>query len=276
MTQPKGYVDTRYLDALARPLAPAKKRTYELMRIRPGHHVLDAGCGPGTDTIDLAALVGAAGKVVGVDYDPAMLAEADRRAEQAGVCDRVEHKQADATSLPFEAGSFDSCRSERLFQHLLEPAKALSEMARVTRPGGWIVVLDTDHGSISLDTDEIDIERRLFRFQAERCLNNGYSGRRLYRLFKRQGLVDLQVEMFPIFTTDFAIGRYMSRLDVAEREALAAGVITQEELDRWRASLERAGREGVLFGSASMVLVAGRKPSPGNRRGSPQIKNSML
>jgi hypothetical protein len=51
----------------------------------------------------------------------------------------------------------------------------------------------------------------------------------------------------------------MARIDVAEREALAAGVITQEELDRWHASLERAGEEGMLFGSASMMLVAGRK-----------------
>jgi ubiquinone/menaquinone biosynthesis C-methylase UbiE len=87
-------------------------------------------------------------------------------------------------SLPFETDYFDSCRSERLFQHLSNPAQALSEMTRVTKSGGWVVVLDTDWGSLSTNSDETDIERRLARFMAESFLQNGYSGRKLYRLFK--------------------------------------------------------------------------------------------
>ena len=53
-------------------VAQLKQITYQRMDIRPGHHVLDVGCGPATDTIPLAALVSASGKTVGVDYDAHM------------------------------------------------------------------------------------------------------------------------------------------------------------------------------------------------------------
>lgn len=115
MSQPKGYVDSEYLQAAARLLHPAKERSYVLMQMQPGHKVLDVGCGPGTDTITLGQIVGSTGRVWGVDYDAAMVAEADRRAENAGVSAWVKHRQADASALPWEANEFDACRSERLF-----------------------------------------------------------------------------------------------------------------------------------------------------------------
>src|SRR5215212_11828111 len=115
MAQPKGYVDTQYLRATAVLLGQIKQRSYELMHIQPGQSILDVGCGPGTDTIPLASIVGQAGQVTGVDYDPAMVTEAQASAREAGASSWVRHKQADATSLPFARGTFDACRSERLF-----------------------------------------------------------------------------------------------------------------------------------------------------------------
>src|SRR5207248_10741769 len=131
-----------------------KQLTYNWMHIQPGHSVLDVGCGPGIDTIALADLVGPSGHVVGVDVDEAMIAEANRRAEQAGYRGWCHHLQGNATSLPLETSTFDACRSERLFQHVHNPASVLVEIARVTKPGGWVVVLDADHGTWSIDTSE--------------------------------------------------------------------------------------------------------------------------
>ena len=259
MSQPKGYVDSEYLQAAARLLHQAKQRSYVFMQIQSGYQVLDVGCGPGTDTIALGQIVGSTGQVSGVDYDAAMVAEANQRAENSGVSAWVKHQQADATALPWEANEFDACRSERLFQHLFNPEQALAEMARVTKPGGWVVVLDTDWGSLSTDTEETDIERRLARVLAERCLHNGYSGRQLCRFFKRRNLEDITIEMFPTFVTSYALARQMATLDKIEKEALAAGIITEQELERWHISLERADTEGVFFGGVSMVLVGGRK-----------------
>ncbi len=259
MSEPKGYVDPGYLQAAAERLRQIKEASYTRMQIEPGYKVLDVGCGPGTDTITLARLVGPTGKVVGVDYDEAMIAKADQRAEEEGVSAWVTHRRGDVTSLPFEPGDFDSCRSDRLFQHLSDPEQALSEMTRVTKSGGWIVVMDTDWGTLSIDTTEVDIERRLLRFNAESYLHNGYSGRQLYRLFRHQKLTDISVDMFPNYTFSYAVARQSGILDQVEREALEAGIVTGHELHRWRACLEEADAKGVFFASFSIMMLTGRK-----------------
>ena len=259
MSQPKGYASAELLQSLTKMAQQAKQRSYTHMHIQPGHKVLDVGCGPASDTLAIAQLLGTTGQVIGIDYDEAMIIEANQRVEQAGVGILVKHRQADAAALPYESEEFDSSRSERLFQHLLNPEQALVEMVRVTKTGGWIVVMDTDWGTLSFDTSEVDIERRLARVLAERCFHNGYSGRQLYRLFKRQNLADISIEVFPTFVTDYSLWRQASLLDRAEQEALSEGIITNEELQHWHTSLEHASAEDVFFGMGCMVLVVGRK-----------------
>jgi hypothetical protein len=98
----------------------------------------------------------------------------------------------------------------------------------------------------------------LRRFRTDK-FKSGYAGRQLYRLFKQQNLADITVELFPFFSTDYTLTRYFSLLDEAEREAIDAGIITEEELQCWHANLERADEESVFFASFTMILVAGRK-----------------
>lgn len=260
MSQDRGYVDVSYLQTAAELLAPIKQRSYALMHIQPGQRVLDVGCGPGIDTTALGQQVGCKGHVIGVDYDTAMLAAADQYAAQAGVGAWVEHWQGDATALAFDSGQFDACRSERLFMHLSHPERALAEMVRVTRSGGWIVVLDPDWGTFSVDTSEVDIERRLAHFRAERLLHNGYAGRQLYRLFKQSQLLDIALEPFPVHAISYAHIRYLGRLDEVEQQAVATGVITTAELHRWQTYLKHADSSGSCFASLSLIMAAGRKP----------------
>jgi len=230
------------------------------MRIQPGHKVLDVGCGPGTDTIPLAEQVRPSGQIIGVDCDAKMIAEAEQRAREAGVNSWVIHTCADAIELPFESDCFDACRSERLFEHLPDPAKALSEIFRVTKSDGWIVVLDSDWGSLSIDTSEIETERRLVRFFTEHIMNNGYSGRQLYRLFKQHGLVDMSTQMCGVTFRDYLFARQILLMDRSESGALAEGVITVQDLEQLHDSWEHANSAGDFFASMSMILVSGRKP----------------
>jgi ubiquinone/menaquinone biosynthesis C-methylase UbiE len=87
MTQGPGYVSPAYLDTAAAFVADAKRLSHERMHLFAGATVLDVGCGPGTDTMALALLVGEEGFVHGIDRDPAMVAEAERRAAAAGLVD---------------------------------------------------------------------------------------------------------------------------------------------------------------------------------------------
>lgn len=95
---------------------------------------LDAGCGTGALAYALAPLVA---EVVGVDPSPAFL-EAARRGAPAN-CTFLE---ADATALPFDYGAFDLSGCLRVLHHVRRPELVVSELARVTRPGGKIVVSD--------------------------------------------------------------------------------------------------------------------------------------
>jgi ubiquinone/menaquinone biosynthesis C-methylase UbiE len=259
LNQPGDFIDSQYLDSMAELIKENKQRTYAWMHIQPGHSVLDVGCGPGIDTIALARLVGPTGHVVGVDIDAAMVAEANRRAEKMGCRTWCSHQAGDAFALSLETGTFDSCRSERLFQHLYNPAGVLVEMARITKPGGWVVILDADHSTWSIDTPEVDIERHLIRILAERMVINGYAGRQLYGLFKRQQFIEINIEIRPLYLTNYAQFRYGTQMDIIEREALSAGLVTEEELNLWQQNLEEAENTGTFFAHAAAVLVAGRK-----------------
>jgi ubiquinone/menaquinone biosynthesis C-methylase UbiE len=261
MQQEQGNVDSGYPELIARLIENIKLESYKLMELEEGSRALDVGCGTGTDTLRLASFTGPSGIVIGIDRDPRMVEEANRAAEAAGVNSWVEHAEGDAAALPFGEGIFSASRSDRLFQHLADPlpARVLAEMVRVTESGGRVVVLDTDYASGSVATHEIETERRLARVMAERQVSNGYVARSLPRLFTDAGLVDIDVDVFPIMIRSYGAYRQINRLDLIERAALDAGIITAEGLDRWHRSLEEAELKGTFLAHGNMVLVAGRK-----------------
>jgi len=98
---------------------------------------LDAGCGTGFLSFELAAR---GHRVTGVDFAPAMLAEARRKA--AGRNASVRFEEADAERLPFPPGSFDLAISRHVLWTLPHPEAAIDEWIRVLRPGGRLVVVD--------------------------------------------------------------------------------------------------------------------------------------
>src|SRR5438445_12792475 len=95
---------------------------------------LDSGTGAGTLALALAPLVR---EVVGVDIVPELLARA-----RNGAPANVTFVEGDATDLPFESGSFDLACSRRTLHHIAHPESAISELVRVTAPGGRVYVDD--------------------------------------------------------------------------------------------------------------------------------------
>jgi ubiquinone/menaquinone biosynthesis C-methylase UbiE len=117
---------------------------YLLPHLRAGQTVLDVGCGPGTITADLAALV-APGRVTGVDYAPEVLDRARQAAAEAGVAGQVEFAVADVHALEFPDDTFDVVHAHQVLQHVGDPVAALREMRRVCKPGGIVAARDSDY-----------------------------------------------------------------------------------------------------------------------------------
>lgn len=234
-----------------------KRRTFDLLDLRPGLRVLDIGSGLGQDVLEMARLVGPNGEAVGVDLSQTMIDEARTRSPGADLS--VSFHQGDAHELPFVDGSFDRCHADRTFQHLPEPKRALAEMIRVTKPGGWLLIVDPDHETLVIDTPYKDITRRFLAFRSD-GLAQGDIAHRLYGLFREAGLVDVAVEGMVNVSTDYETAK-MFRYVEGMRTSQEYGVVTQEEADRWIAYLEEAGRQGRFFSSYTHFITTGRKPA---------------
>ncbi|MEU1311563.1 class I SAM-dependent methyltransferase [Streptomyces cinnamoneus] len=113
---------------------------YLLPELAPHHRVLDIGCGPGSITADLAALV-PRGRVTALDAAPGILEQARAVAAERGV-DNVDFTTGDVRALDFPDGSFDVVHAHQVLQYLDDPVGALREMRRVCRPGGVVAVRD--------------------------------------------------------------------------------------------------------------------------------------
>ena len=132
-------------DYLTRLAATDIGQAYKSLAIRelaihPGDVALDLGCGPGTDLCELAEAVGPTGRVIGLENNPARIAQA--RVHTSHYAERVEIVQADIHKLEFEAGTIDCVHTDRVLQHVARPGEVLTEIRRVLRPGGRVVLAE--------------------------------------------------------------------------------------------------------------------------------------
>jgi ubiquinone/menaquinone biosynthesis C-methylase UbiE len=150
-TSPRRYIPalaydwlTPAYDTLVRLTMPErafKRRLIAQADVRPGHAVLDLGCGTATLTI-MAKRAHPDAAVVGLDPDPTILAIAARKVARAGV--DVALRRGTATELPFPDGSFDRVLSSLVFHHVTpaDKRRALAECLRVLRAGGELHIAD--------------------------------------------------------------------------------------------------------------------------------------
>ncbi len=149
------------MDATARWEATLELREWERhqLRLRRGQRLLDVGCGLGDAALALAADLGEAGELVGVDVSNEMVAVAQSRAIAARC--QVRFSVGDAVALDEPDGYFDVVRSERTLQWITDPEAAVAEMARVLRPGGLVSLVDTDWSTFAIDVGDDDLAGRV-------------------------------------------------------------------------------------------------------------------
>ncbi|MGW8400084.1 class I SAM-dependent methyltransferase [Streptomyces lydicus] len=125
----------------------ANSAGYLLDSLKPHMRILDIGCGPGTITADLAALV-PDGQVTGLEYAPEVLAQARATAAARGL-DNVSFAVGDVHALDYPDDTFCVVHAHQVLQHVGDPVQALREMRRVTEPGGMVAVRDADYSAMT-------------------------------------------------------------------------------------------------------------------------------
>ena len=129
-------------------LSSSEERIIELAEIKPGHNVLDLGCGPGRITLKAKAKAGQNGKVFGIDASREMIELAKSRASKEGI--DVNFLEGLAQELPFPDETFDVVLNRLVIHHLPKELlhKCFAEMQRTLKPGGLCLVVDFDIHSL--------------------------------------------------------------------------------------------------------------------------------
>ncbi|MFI6597664.1 class I SAM-dependent methyltransferase [Nonomuraea sp. NPDC050536] len=214
---------------------------YLLPHLKPHMIVLDVGCGPGTITADLADRVG---HVTASEVTPEALELA-----KAAIGDRqnVEYAVADVHELPFPDDSFCVTHAHQVLQHVGDPVQALREMGRVTKPGGYVAVRDSDYAAFTWwpQLPELDEWLDLYRKVARANGGEPDAGRRLLSWAREAGFEDVTASSS---TWCFATpedrawwgGMWAERIlhSALGEQAVATGLATREDLERisngWR------------------------------------------
>lgn len=172
MNSPEAYTpgySSNAVDFMARRTAESHA-AFVLPLLKPRQRLLDCGCGPGGITVGLAQRV-APGEVVGIDVGGPQLERARERANAVGA--KASFREANVYALPFSEGQFDGVFSHALFEHLAEPLRALGEIRRVLKAGGFVALRSPDWGGFVLHPWSEQIASALADYQALQRANGG-------------------------------------------------------------------------------------------------------
>ena len=112
-----------------------------LVELGAGGEMLDVGCGPGHVALMVCEQIADA-RVLGVDLAQHMLDYAERHRAASPHADRVRFELADAKGMPYADGHFDAVYSNTILHHIPDPRPFLTELRRVLKPGGVLLVRD--------------------------------------------------------------------------------------------------------------------------------------
>jgi ubiquinone/menaquinone biosynthesis C-methylase UbiE len=149
---------------------------------------LDIGCGTGFLSLELAFR---GYRVTGVDFAPAMVAQARKKAAKCRVS--ITFQEADAEQLPFAGGCFDIAVGRHLLWTLPHPEQVMDEWVRVLRPGGRLIIVES-RADISVSPEPLDKARSSPEYAAigDRLpFLAGWPRDEIEKLFIARGLVDI-------------------------------------------------------------------------------------
>lgn len=167
--------------------------------IRPGHHVLDVGCGSGSITASMASLVGDAGTVTGIDTSEHLIELAKGHYSNLN---NVHFKVADILQNTL-APTFDVVSAARMLQWVTNPKEILLKMMAFTKPGGCVSVLDYNHEKIqwqpAVPASMNTFYAAFLQWRADAGMDNGIADH-LAAMFEEVGLTNITVSDYSEIT----------------------------------------------------------------------------
>lgn len=220
----------------------------------PGSRVLEAGCGVGAQTLQLA-LRNPLTKIVSIDRSADSLKTARDRVAGRGL-KNVEFHIADIRDLPFDDGAFDAVFLCFVLEHLTSLERALTEVRRVLRAGARVHAFEGDHGSVLPSPDDPAIARLVAAVSRYQRVQGGdpYIGRRLCAVLSDAGFHDVAVEPCvayadatrPAWIDGFTRATFTDMMKTQREVVLEQGLLSEPE---WRAGIDALERTTRADGS---------------------------
>ena len=233
-----------------------KSKSYDLLDLKPGLVVLEAGCGLGDDALRIAKRIIPGGKVIGLDASSAMIERARLNARAFQL--PVEFLVGDVKALPFSDGVISRCRIDRVLQHIPEPVRAVTELVRVLEPDGSLLAYDNDWESFSIMSSDIVTTRRIESLWRNSFVNSAI-GRDLQSHFLAAGLTDVHRDPSHSIITDFETADKIYNLRETVQRAVEGGYISAVQGRIWIDDLMNRSAESRFSVALRAYTVIGKK-----------------
>jgi ubiquinone/menaquinone biosynthesis C-methylase UbiE len=240
-------------------IAEQRARTRAALGARPGERGLDIGCGPGFLSCELAREVSPRGGVVAIDESADMLVASAERARQEAVADRVRLVRGDATRLPFRPASFDFVVAVQVYLYVPDVVGALAEAARVLRPGGRLVVVDTDWESCVWLTADPDRHRQVMEARLA-DFAHAHLPPQLPALLRRAGLVPGPASAIPVLSLSYDPASFSGGIIEPTKESAVRQGVPRADAEAWAADLRGRTGDGDYFFSVNRFLFVATRP----------------
>jgi ubiquinone/menaquinone biosynthesis C-methylase UbiE len=224
------------------------------LALSAGERVLDIGSGPGLLACEMATDVGPTGSVDGIDPSESMLAIARARPHMSS-SGSVSFTPGDACTLPFADGSFDAAVATQVYEYVENMSAALAEAHRVLRPGGRLLVLDTDWDSIVWHSSDRDRMNRVLAAWEEHLVDP-YLPRRLGCLLSDAGFAVTRREVIPLLNAGYDANTYSAGL-IGFISGFVSGRLglTEDDASAWADDLVGLG-EDYFFNLSRYLFLA--------------------